>query len=89
MSQDRGTEEESGMAMQDIVYKIEVRGARGILPMDPNGQSDPYCKIGLADAQTNEFIDPNNVKRSKVSILMFYSIPNLINLLSLLFRHTT
>lgn len=49
-----------------IAYKIEVRGARGLLPMDPNGQSDPYCKVGLADSQTNEFVDPNNVVRSKV-----------------------
>eukprot|EP00026_Physarum_polycephalum_P002878 Phypoly_transcript_02887.p1 GENE.Phypoly_transcript_02887~~Phypoly_transcript_02887.p1 ORF type:complete len:863 (+),score=262.37 Phypoly_transcript_02887:149-2590(+) len=33
--------------------------------MDPNGQSDPYCLVGLADDKTNAFIDPSRVLRSK------------------------
>jgi hypothetical protein len=53
---------------EEMAYKVEVRGARGLLPMDPNGQSDPYCLVGLADSQTNAFIDPSNVLRSKVLI---------------------
>ena len=55
---------------QEKAYKVEVRGARGLLPMDPNGQSDPYCLVGVADTQTNTFLDPSNVVRSKVIVVI-------------------
>jgi hypothetical protein len=54
----------------DEGYKIEVRGARGLMPMDPNGQSDPYCLIGVADPTTNAFMDPSSVARSKVCLFV-------------------
>jgi len=35
------------------------------MSMDPNGQSDPYCIIGLANNEINSFLDPSSVLRSK------------------------
>lgn len=54
---------------QQLAYRVDVKGARGLLPMDPNGQSDPYSKLGFADNQSGEFLDPNNIIRSKVCFI--------------------
>jgi len=49
--------------------KVEVLGARNLAPKDPNGLSDPYCVVGLADPLTGGFVDTPACIRSKTHYL--------------------
>lgn len=46
---------------------MRVSEAKELYSNDPNGTSDPFYLIGLADAnKNNQFKDPNACVRSKV-----------------------
>lgn len=53
----------------EVGYKVEVRGARNLVPKDPNRASDPYCLLGVADPNSFSFLD---TKRSKVCTILSY-----------------
>jgi hypothetical protein len=48
---------------------VSVREAKGLAPKDPNGFSDPYFLIGVADDVSGEFIDISRCIRGKVCVL--------------------
>lgn len=50
---------------------IKVLEARNLKSTDPNGLSDPYCLLGVADTNSGEFIDRNTTVRSEVIIIIF------------------
>lgn len=46
--------------------RIEVLDAKGLAPKSPNGLSNPFCIVGLADATGTKFADRNACTVSKV-----------------------
>lgn len=52
--------------MGSLEVCVSVTEARGLDPKDPNGKSDPFYIIGLADDKTTLFQDVDTCVRSKV-----------------------
>lgn len=52
---------------------IKVLEARNLKSTDPNGLSDPYCLLGVADTNSGEFIDRNTTVRSEVIYNNFFN----------------